>query len=52
MYAVTAWHGDPRIRDHGHGELRWFQLDVASRLAGLALDAYRPLFAELAIPNS
>jgi 8-oxo-dGTP diphosphatase len=52
MYAVTAWHGDPRIRDQEHSELKWFKLDAAGRLAGLALEAYRPLFAELAIRHS
>ena len=49
MYAVTAWLGDPAILDHEHSELRWFRLDAASRLTGLALEAYRPLFGKLAI---
>jgi 8-oxo-dGTP diphosphatase len=52
MYAVTAWHGDPKVCDQEHSELKWFQLNAASRLAGLALEAYRPLFAELAIRHS
>jgi mutator protein MutT len=48
MFAVTVWHGEPRIRDHEHSELRWFSLPSAAALPDLALEAYRPLFAGLA----
>jgi mutator protein MutT len=52
MYAVRAWHGVPKVCDKEHSELKWFQLNAARRLAGLALEPYRPLFAELAIRHS
>lgn len=48
IYAVTRWHGEPRILDEEHSELRWFPLSVATSLPDLALEAYRPLFDELA----
>jgi mutator protein MutT len=48
MYAVTAWQGDPTIRDREHSELRWFSLSAAASLPDLALEAYRPLFDGLA----
>ncbi len=44
MYAVSAWRGEPAIRDDEHSELRWFSLSDATALPDLALDAYRPLF--------
>ena len=45
LYAVTQWEGgEPRIRDDEHSELRWFDL---AALPELALEQYRPLFAEL-----
>ena len=48
MYAVTAWTGEPTIRDHEHSELRWFALSVAMLVDDLALQDYRPMFAGLA----
>jgi 8-oxo-dGTP diphosphatase len=48
LYAVTQWEGgEPRIMDDEHSELRWFDLAVAATLPELALEQYRPLFAEL-----
>jgi 8-oxo-dGTP pyrophosphatase MutT (NUDIX family) len=47
-FAVSAWRGEPRILDDEHSELAWFDLDAASRLPGLALEAYRSLFTRLA----
>jgi 8-oxo-dGTP diphosphatase len=52
MYAVTAWTGEPTIQDHEHSELRWFALSAAMLVSDLALQAYRPLFAELARASS
>lgn len=48
MFAVTAWRGEPSILDDEHSELRWVDLRAARGMDALALDAYRPLFAELA----
>jgi len=47
MFAVTAWRGDPAIRDHEHSALRWFPLATAATLRELALEAYRALFTGL-----
>lgn len=50
LFAVTAWRGEPTILDDEHSELRWVDLRAASRLGDLALEAYRPMFEELARP--
>ena len=47
--AITAWHGEPKILDQEHSELRWFPLSVAASLPDIALEAYRSLFDELAV---
>jgi mutator protein MutT len=47
-FAVTEWQGEPCILDDEHSELAWFDLEAAFRLAGLALDSYRQMFAHLA----
>lgn len=47
LYAVTAWEGEPAIIDEEHSELRWFSFREANSLADLALEQYRPVFAEL-----
>lgn len=48
LYVVTAWTGEPLIRDHEHTALTWFTLGSAAALDDLALEAYRPLFRRLA----
>ena len=47
LYTVTAWDGQPAIRDREHTELRWFTPQEAEALADLALEEYRPLFRRL-----
>lgn len=47
LYGVTEWEGEPAIVDEEHSELRWFSLREANSLVGLALQEYRPVFAEL-----
>ncbi len=37
LYTVTAWDGQPAIRDREHTELRWFTLQQAHALDDLAL---------------
>jgi mutator protein MutT len=45
MYAVRSWEGgEPRLLGKEHTELRWFSPESASKLEGLALEEYRPLF--------
>lgn len=48
LYVVTAWTGEPLIRDDEHTALTWFTLGSAAALDDLALEAYRPLFRSLA----
>ncbi|WP_122066571.1 hypothetical protein [Brucella pseudintermedia] len=47
LYTVTAWDGQPAIRDREHTELRWFTPQEAEALDDLALEEYRPLFRRL-----
>lgn len=47
MFAVTAWRGEPTIRDDEHSALQWFPLATAAALTELALEAYRPMFVRL-----
>ena len=49
MYAVTGWHGEPKILDQEHSALRWFPLSAATSLPDLALEAYQPLFDGLMV---
>lgn len=51
MYVVTEWRGDPRLLDHEHTELRWFEPVEAIALPDLALVEYRPLLQELSQAN-
>lgn len=44
MYLVSEWSGVPKIVDMEHSELRWFSIDEARLLDGLALEEYRFLF--------
>ena len=49
MYAVNAWAGgEPRILGDEHSELRWFSIDAACALEGLALTEYVPILRKLA----
>jgi mutator protein MutT len=47
LYAVDRWDGTPRIMDDEHSELRWVGLGDARKMSGLALEAYREVFAGL-----
>lgn len=47
MYLVRDWRGTPKIADAEHSELRWFSIEEASRLDGLALEEYLSLFETL-----
>ncbi len=47
MFAITEWTGQPSICDREHTELRWFTLSAAMSIVDLALEDYRPMFAEL-----
>jgi len=48
MYGVTAWEvGEPSLLGNEHTELKWFAVAAASALPDLALEEYRPLFADL-----
>ena len=48
IFRVDRWDGDPTITNDEHTELRWFTLEEAQALSGLAAPEYRPLFARLA----
>ena len=48
LYAVTSWTGEPAILDDEHSELKWFALSEAMSVPDLALEDYRPMFADLA----
>jgi len=47
LYLVTEWAGVPMMRNDEHDDLRWLALDEAAVLPGLALEAYREIFASL-----
>lgn len=44
MYLIRDWRGVPKIVDMEHSELRWFSINEARLLDGLALEEYRGLF--------
>ena len=43
IFLVTAWDGEPQLRNREHSELRWFEIDRASDVP-LAHPDYRALF--------
>lgn len=47
IYAVKSWEGRLTIQEEEHAELRWFTSGEAHSLSDLALEGYRPLFANL-----
>ena len=49
MFAAWQWlGGEPSLRGDEHLELRWFDVEEACRLDGLALEEYRTSFRSLA----
>ena len=49
VFVVTAWDGEPRLRDPEHSDLRWLTLAEALTLP-LAHPAYPELFRALLAP--
>ena len=50
LFTVTGWDGgEPRITNDEHSEIRWFDFGSAQELSPLASEAYRPVFARLAV---
>jgi 8-oxo-dGTP pyrophosphatase MutT (NUDIX family) len=47
LYLVTAWTGEPAVRDAEHTALRWFTIDEACALPDLGHEACRALFRGL-----
>ena len=50
IFVVVSWEGgEPRNLGGEHSELRWFDIDEASRLDTLALSEYLKLFVSQAL---
>jgi 8-oxo-dGTP diphosphatase len=50
LFTVSAWTGgEPSIANDEHSEIRWFAFNDARSLTPLASEAYRPVFARLAV---
>jgi mutator protein MutT len=47
IFRVEGWHGEPRIADDEHTELRWFTFEEARALPNLPVPEYAALFATL-----
>ena len=47
FYAVTAWTGEPRLIGDEHSEMRWFDVDAACALSGLALPEYEAVLRKV-----
>ncbi len=48
LYAVTTFDGEPRLANEEHTALRWWPLQEAARLEGLASGRYRRFLREAA----
>ncbi|MBM3523270.1 MAG: NUDIX domain-containing protein, partial [Alphaproteobacteria bacterium] len=44
FFVVSAWTGEPTIRNHEHTAIRWFSIDEACALPDLAHPSYPDLF--------
>ena len=52
MYSITDWKGgEPVLIGNEHTELKWFTIDGAVALPGLALDEYRAVLRGLKRPH-
>jgi len=50
LFHVSRWtHGEPRLCNDEHVELRWFTIDEACRLPNLAASEYVPVFRSLEV---
>ncbi|RYY23399.1 MAG: NUDIX domain-containing protein [Sphingomonadales bacterium] len=47
IYSVTAWQGEPAVRNDEHSEIRWFELEEALRLPNIVTAQYRTVFESL-----
>ncbi|MEI1249407.1 NUDIX hydrolase [Rhizobium aouanii] len=52
LYRVDQWHGDPRLIDDEHTELRWFGAAAIESEAELALPQLGKMLANVAMQRS